>query len=322
MTKPLTPGKLRGLQRASTPGGMFTILAIDHQDALRRVMPESETSDDALTRFKLNVVAVVQSEISGVLLDPVLSATQAISAGLTNRIGLLVELEKADYNLEPMPLTVEIDAAWSVQKTKKMGADGVKLFFYYHPDDTAHAQKQEATIRRIVADCMTADIPLYAEPIIYAHGVEANTQAFVEDFPRAVIESAKRINALDVDILKLEFPVNVRHQPDESAWIDACAELAASIDVPWVLLSAGVDFDTYTRQVKIACETGAAGYMVGRAIWGDATKITDASERLQWLQSEGKRRMHTLAQIAGEYGTPWTEHYHPQDISTSWFRTY
>ena len=312
----LSPGKLRGLQRSSTPDGRFTILAIDHQDSMRRVMPESESSDAALTQFKLDVVGALQTEISGVLLDPVLSAAQAISAGMLKHVGLLVELEKADYNLNPLPLTVEIDERWSVEKIKRMGADGVKLFFYYHPDDTAHAEKQEAIIRQVVADCAALDIPLFAEPIIYANPQGAQA------FPRVVIESAKRINALGVDILKLEFPVDVRHQPDESVWADACTELAESVNIPWVLLSAGEDFETYARQVKIACETGAAGYMVGRAVWGDAARIVSAAERIQWLQSEGKRRMQTLAEIAGEHGTPWTHHYHPQHISTTWYREY
>ena len=41
----LTPGKLRGLSTASDEAGRFTILAIDHRDAMRVVLnPESPES--------------------------------------------------------------------------------------------------------------------------------------------------------------------------------------------------------------------------------------------------------------------------------------
>ena len=37
--------------------------------------------------------------------------------------------------------------------------------------------------------------------------------------------------------------------------------------VPWVLLSGGVPFETFFRQTQVACEAGASGVMVGRAVW-------------------------------------------------------
>ena len=39
---PLTPGKARGLATASTDGGVFTVLAIDHRDSLRVVLDPAE----------------------------------------------------------------------------------------------------------------------------------------------------------------------------------------------------------------------------------------------------------------------------------------
>ncbi|MBC7811104.1 MAG: hypothetical protein H7175_08160, partial [Burkholderiales bacterium] len=128
MTKQVSLGKYRALQRASTVDGHFTILALDHSDALRRAMnpnaPETVTSAQIMT-FKEQVIRILAPETSGVLLDPIYGAAQAVCGNYLGGAGLLVELEKADYALRPMPLETEILPGWSAAKIKHMGADGV-----------------------------------------------------------------------------------------------------------------------------------------------------------------------------------------------------
>jgi tagatose-1,6-bisphosphate aldolase len=72
-------GKYRALQRASTPQGHFAILAVDHQDALRRVMrpdaPETITVTQ-IVEFKAQVVRALAPATSGILLDPIYGAAQ------------------------------------------------------------------------------------------------------------------------------------------------------------------------------------------------------------------------------------------------------
>lgn len=325
--KTLSIGKLQALQRAGTPAGFFNILALDHQDALRRLLnPKAplDVPDDAMIEFKLDAVSAMSSEISGVLFDPVYGAAQAVGRGALNGVGLLLELEKADYDMEPLPLSMEIRPGWSVAKIKRMHGDGVKVFFYYHPDDADHALAQEALIQQIVSDCNRYDIPLYAEPIAYAApaGPQIGSPEYAKDVTRVVVESAKRIAALGADVLKLEFPIDVKQQPDERAWIVACQTVTQAIDVPWVLLSAGANYETFHRQVQAACRGGAAGFIAGRAVWGDACRWSDAAVRRQWFAAEGRTRMKRLAKIVQQYGTPWTTHYQPETISTSWYKTY
>jgi tagatose-1,6-bisphosphate aldolase len=298
----LSMGKRRALQRASTPEGIFAILALDHQDSLRRVL---DLPDEDLIQFKMDVVGALRHDASGTLLDPVLGAAQAIQQGIVSQIGLLVELEKADYSMDPLPLNVEIDPDWNVAKIKRMGADGVKLFFYYNPDHTRYADAQDSIIRGVVAECAAHDIPLYAEPIMLPH--PDGSDAYQADFSRIVIESARRIAALGVDVLKMEFPIDIGYQPDESAWLDACQQLTEAIDVPWVLLSAGVDFATFCRQVKVAC---------------DACAIEDVKQRRIWLEEEGSERMHRLAGIARHHAQPWTKWFEVDPVTTSWFKHY
>jgi tagatose 1,6-diphosphate aldolase len=309
-------GTWRALQRAATPNDIFTVLAIDHQDALRRAMrPQSPAGlhTDQLTAFKLAVLQALAPEASAVLLDPVLSAAQAIAQGLTRRLGLLVELEKADYDLKPLPRAVEIHAAWSATKIKRMGADGVKLFFYYHPDDRPNAAVQEALLSHVASECRVLDIPLYAEPILY--------DAAPNDLTTLVVESARRTEACGATVLKLEFPAP--STPDaEGNWPAACEAVTNAVNVPWVLLSAGVDFETFARQVEIACKAGASGFIAGRAVWGDAASIDDANIRQSALEGAVRDRFRRLSDIAGQFARPFSAVLPTPAPDLDWFKNY
>lgn len=302
--KRMSFGKYRAVQRCSTPHGLFSIVAVDHQDALRQVLrpdnPAVVTAED-MTRFKLDVTVALISEVSAILLDPVYGAFQAVCAGVLKQAGLLVELERADYQMEPLPLNVEIDPDWNVGKIKQMGADGVKLFFYYNPHNTDHATRQAKVIRQIVVGCDEHEIPLYAEPIVYGVSDTADKQTLV-------IESAHQISKLGVDVLKLEFPVDVNQETDEARWVEACEAITQAVSVPWVLLSAGVAFDVFARQLEIACKAGASGFIVGRGLWGDAAGLLQP-ERIKWLDTIGNQRLRLLNSIIQQHGRPWHKAY-------------
>lgn len=317
MTKELSIGKYRALQQSSNAQSTFTILAIDHQDSLRHALNPDDPlaiSDEQLINFKVQVVSSLWAEISGVLLDPVYGAAQIIAKGLPASVGLLVELEKADYNMEPLPLAVDIRPDWSVSKIKRMGANGVKLFYYYDPDDADLCQQQDKTIRDTANHCTRYDIPLYAEPIVINTTVDNRTQK--------IIRAAQKAEQLGADILKLEFPLDVSQHTAHTEWQSACAELTNSIGIPWVLLSAGVDFEVFCQQVEIACHAGASGFIVGRAVWGDVCNIDDTSRQIAWLQTIGRERMQRLVQVTNQHAHSWTSYYHLSNSATNWYVDY
>ncbi|NDJ60476.1 MAG: tagatose 1,6-diphosphate aldolase [Chloroflexi bacterium] len=316
-------GKDRALQRASTADGLFTILAIDHQDALRRALnPEAPGSVSAaeMVGFKRQVVRSLIDDVSGVLLDPIYGAFQAVADRSLGAKGLLVELEKADYQMAPLPLAVEINPGWSVANIKQMNADGVKLFFYYNPHATDHARRQEAIVGAVAADCARLEIPFYAEPIVYRDSDQptATTSGWL------VADAAYQISQFDVDVLKLEFPVDMKRETDPAVWRAACEAITQAINVPWVLLSAGVTFDLFAQQLEVACKAGASGFMVGRALWGEAAQIADVAARQQWLQQTGRKRLQLLSAIATAYGSPWFTRRDrtPPAITPATFRQY
>ncbi|MFN8386373.1 MAG: hypothetical protein U0X92_08140 [Anaerolineales bacterium] len=56
--KPITIGKLRGLQQISSERGAFTALALDHRQNLRKANPLFN-DDSELSRFKLDVTSAL-----------------------------------------------------------------------------------------------------------------------------------------------------------------------------------------------------------------------------------------------------------------------
>jgi tagatose 1,6-diphosphate aldolase len=306
LTSPLTIGKMRGIQQAAFDDGLFSILAIDHRG------PDLGLPDDsyeAVRDFKLSVVRPLIPHASAVLLDPVYSAAEAIAGGvLPGRMGLLVELEAHGYTHEPETRTCRVLSGWSLEKIKRMGASMAKLFFNYHPNAGAETEQQEAFVAGLVEQAREADLPLIVEPICFSLDPAApkGSAAFAEQRPDIVIESVRRVGALGPDMLKVEFPHDAAHVDDESAWAESCAALDEASPVPWLLLSAGVDYDTFHRQLRVACEAGASGHVTGRAIWKEAGSLSGA-ERETFLHETAAARLAELTGIVREVGRPWTE---------------
>src|SRR6266511_4183413 len=146
--RPISIGKLRGLQQISSKRGTFTALALDHRQNLRKANP-AFTNNEELSRFKLDVTSVLASSATAVLLDPEVSAAQAIAQHvIPNHAGLVVAVESTGYTGEANARQAQIIPGWSVEKARRMGASAVKLLVYYHPDSQT-ASEIESFIRKI-----------------------------------------------------------------------------------------------------------------------------------------------------------------------------
>lgn len=328
MTHPtLSLGKARALQQCATPSGLFTILAADHRDAMRTMIDEVQPQavfSQTLTDIKLDIVRLLSDLSSAVLLDPLYSAAQAIADGaLSGHTGLLVALEQQGYLGNPYNRETASLSDWGVEKARRLGATGVKVLLFYHPDAGATAEKQERFTQTIIADCQRYELPLFLEPISYPldPGVNKNSLEFAEERRRVVIESARRLGGLGADILKLEFPADATYQADPALWADACAELNDASPVPWVLLSAGESFETFCQQLRVACQAGCAGFAVGRSVWNGAVTLP-SDERARFLSTTARARFKRLADITQSIAHPWQNRYRLPMPDENWYRTY
>ena len=314
--KPLTIGKLRGLQQISSSRGTFTALALDHRQNLRKANP-AFVKDEELSRFKLEVTSALASQATAVLLDPEVSAAQAIAArALPKDVGLVVAVESTGYTGDATARRAQIIPGWSVEKAKRMGASAIKLLVYYHPDSQSAKEIEEFTAM-IGEECKKQDLVLMVEPLSYSmHENEKLSSAEKRD---VVVETARRLTPLSVDILKAEFPLDVK-QMDEAKWMEACQEISSASVVPWILLSAAVDYETFVRQVMVACRAGASGIAVGRAVWQEAVTMTGL-ERSEFLQKVALPLISRLTSLCHALARPYTEFY-AADAPFDWYRNY
>jgi tagatose 1,6-diphosphate aldolase len=328
----LSIGKLRGLQQVADDNGFLTICAVDHRGALQRAM--NEENPDAVTYqdmvdFKLDLCRAVSPYVSAVLLDPVYGAAQAIAAGiLPGHIGLLVSLEKTGYSGEKTARLTELLPNWSVEKVKRMGASAVKLLVYFRPDLKDVASQQLELLTRVADECIKEDIPLLVEPVSYPiEAVGVSAQKFADMKPELVIETARQITSLPIDVLKAEFPADMQFERDEKRLLQLCQELDRASRLPWVLLSAGADFKTFRKQVEIACKAGASGFLAGRALWQEGVQIRSREERMNFFRNTAAPRLKELTTVVSKYGKPWyvkmgSEKGDFEEASERWYEQY
>jgi tagatose 1,6-diphosphate aldolase len=252
---------------------------------------------------------------SAVLLDPNYGLGPLIAQRvIPPSVGILVACERSGYEEINRTRITLMQPGWSIEAIKRIGADAVKLLLFYNPD-APEAERQEQVVQEVAKQCRRFDLPLVLEPIVYPviSGQKKTDPEFADSLPRLVIESARRLVPLGVDVLKAEFVVDVKREKDEQKTREAYAELSEIAGVPWVLLSGGADFPTFQRQLEFACEAGASGFLAGRAIWQDAMDVSDSSERERFLGRTAVSRLKILNAIVDSLATPFQRRL-PKDV--------
>ncbi|NJM41971.1 MAG: tagatose 1,6-diphosphate aldolase, partial [Anaerolineae bacterium] len=241
----LSLGKWRGLQQCATQRGALVTMAIDQRNNLRQSLrpdnPDAVTPAEMVT-FKTEVVSVLSQVAPSVLMDPEVGAAQCVAAGaLSGQNGLMVAVEATGYAGNATERQSRLLPNWGVAKSRRMGASAVKLLVYYHPD-APNARDMEDFVKQVAEDSLANDIAFFLEPLSYSPDPSKKNLAS-EEKRRVVIASARNLVVPGVDVVKAEFPLEIKEQPDERHWAEACAELSAACAVPWVLLSAGVNYE-------------------------------------------------------------------------------
>jgi tagatose-1,6-bisphosphate aldolase len=314
--KPISIGKLRGLQQISSKRGTFTALALDHRQNLRKTNP-AFVDNAELSRFKLDVTKALAHRATAVLLDPEVSAAQALAErAIPNDVGLVVAVESTGYTGDAAARQAQIIPGWSVEKAKRMGASAIKLLVYYHPDSPTAKETEDFT-SKIAEECIKHDLALMLEPLSYS--LDENKKLSSEEKRYVVVETAKRLTPLKADILKAEFPLDL-NETDESKWMDACKEISSASITPWILLSAAVEYETFLRQVTVACNAGASGIAVGRAVWKEAVTM-NSDDRINFLRTTAKYRLSRLTSLCHALAKPYTDFYQAE-APFDWYRTY
>ena len=308
----LTPGKLRGLQRISNPNGTLTMVATDQNSSMINMMKAAlgaEPSYAEVSDAKVMLSRSLSPYCSGLLVDGYYGYASTVAAhAVPPGTGLLIRVEKsgATKNKANAPVG-EVEPGWGVAKIKRCGADAVKLLAQFEPDEPDSAERNFQFTLQMYNECIEHDILFLLEPIHFPYGKEdAKTPSVVARKANTVIESARILSRL-CDVYKSEFPGTMGVESD-STLADNLKRLNDACQKPWVLLSAGVDYDVYKKQVEMAMKAGASGILGGRAFWKEFFTYKTPAERQKFADTECVRRVREADAIV-KTGTPWFTKY-------------
>ena len=310
----LTPGKLRGLQRISNPNGTLTMVATDQNSSMIKMMKEATKKEPTYAEIadaKVMLSRALAPHCSGLLVDGYYGYASTVAAfAVPPGTGLLIRVEKSGgpKNDVGAPLG-EVEAGWGVAKIKRCGADAVKLLAQFEPWELDSAERNFEFTRQMYEQCIQHDILFLLEPLHFAYkvnGTEEPKDVVAKRKAKTVIETAHYLSRF-CDIYKAEFPGTFGVESD-SQLMDNLKRLNDACVKPWVLLSAGVDYDKYKKQVEMAMKAGASGILGGRAFWKEFFTFATPAERQKFAETECVRRVKETDAIV-KTGTPWFKKY-------------
>jgi tagatose 1,6-diphosphate aldolase len=218
--------------------------------------------------------------------------------------GLVASIEEEGYDGAGHARETRLRADWGARKIKLIGADVCKLLWFYRPDSDAAAHQRDV-VRRLVDECAALSLPLVVEPIWYAlEGEDPTTRTWRERRAEGIVASGIEVAGYGIDMLKTEFPGYLDDDQGRERAAAACRALDAGIEVPWVLLSAGVGFEAFTEQLELASRAGASGYLAGRSVWRDLVLTHDPRAR-QAAAADAAGRLARLNAVVRAHGRPF-----------------
>ena len=332
-TTPISSGKLRGLMKLADASGRFKMMAIDQRGSMVTKLAEvlgiekTHVKYDDVASLKTLITRILAPNSTAVLTDPIYGHPYSLTE-IPRDVALLLAYEASGYVSEGVSENERLSNAidnWTIEKAQRAGADAIKLLAYYHPDASeATLQHQQKFVRHVGDECEKHDLPFLLELVSYALEGTTKSVEFAKQKPDLVIRSVEEFTdpSYKVDILKLEFPADLKYTTEyqehafyagESAYgldqvKNICQQLDEASTLPWVILSAGVDIEEFIENVQLAAAAGASGFLCGRAIWKDAVDFyPDTGAVTQFLENEATTNFHN-ANAAAEIALPWFEH--------------
>jgi len=285
MTPKMTTAERRGYQQICAPNGMMMVVAADQRGGMRKVLadtPEAQAAIDESTlgTVKAGIVKHLANKASCVLLDAVCAVPGVVDDGVLARdTALLVGLDASGWDTDADGYRIsKLVPGVTARRVREMGGTGAKLMVYLRSDTPKANAVNIQTIRDCVADFAAEDLLLVVEFLTYQLDNESD-EDYARAFPDLIVGGTRISLEHGSKVLKLPYPGSPA----------ACRQVTDLCDgVPWAVLSAGVDHETFLGQVETAMQNGASGVIAGRALWKDCISLDDAvlEDRLENIASK------------------------------------
>ena len=309
----LSPGKMSGLRMVSDENGRIRVLALDQSNSFKKFLKKQYVSQNVTKEpgysdvldAKMQITNILSPYSTSVLLDVSYGARQSLNMGSISRnAGLIVRLE---CSKDP-GIPSDYEPGWSVAAIKKMGAVAVKLLVYMDCENATMTDNQMNFVRKVSAECREHDILLMTEELSYPREGETKTsKSYLDRKMGNILKSAELIGP-HTDILKLEYPGI--EGDNECVQLKKLEELDHVCARPWVLLSAGVGYHIFIKQVELAMISGASGVMAGRAIFQEYFNYNTPNEQENFLKTIATERMQEINSFVEKHAQSWRNRYH------------
>ncbi|GAB3437019.1 aldolase [Phycicoccus ginsengisoli] len=264
------------LSSIARPSGAFAMLAVDQREAMRGMFAEHQdgpVGDDQLRRFKVEATRILTPYASAVLVDKQFAFDAVVEEGAVDPgCGLIAAADEFIAGNGEYVTDVVIDEAVDPAAVREQGAVAMKLLVIHRPD--TDPQVRVDMVRRFVERCRSAGLVSIIEPV-----AKAPRDGRDWDWDQCVVDVARELGGLGADLYKAEVPL--KGQGDEGETRRRCAEITDAVASPWVVLSSGVPAEFFPRAVRLACESGASGFLAGRAVWASVIGSDDVERDLR-----------------------------------------
>lgn len=288
----LTTLERRGMAAISTPGGKMLIVAADQRNGMKAVMNDAPDGPNSITAQQLSdakadLVRYLGNAAPAILLDPEVALPRVADEGVLSRdTALVVGLDASGFETVDGLRYTKFVPGMTPHRARELGGDVAKMLWYMRPDLQDAGSRVADEIRELVKACTDEGLLLIVEILVYRLEGESE-EAYAAAFPRLVAESARLSVECGAKVLKLQYPGSAEA---------SAAVTEASAGVPWAVLSAGVDHETFIKQVEIAVANGAGGAMAGRSLWKDSMAVS-AATREHLLTTRALPRLQELEAV-------------------------
>ncbi|GIM97053.1 tagatose-bisphosphate aldolase [Paractinoplanes toevensis] len=294
---PLTTIERRGMSAISTPGGRMLIVAADQRNGMKAAMNDApdgpaSISTAELAEAKADLVRYLANNAPAILLDPEVALPAVVDDGVLIRgTSLVVGMDASGFATVDGLRHTDFVPGMTARRVRELGGDAAKMLWYLRPDRQDTRSRVATDMRELIQACTAEGVLLIVELLTYRLEDETEEQ-YAAAFPGLVADGARLAVECGAKVLKLQYPGSA----------EGCAAVTAAADgVPWAVLSAGVDHETFMKQVGIAMANGAGGAMAGRSLWKDSLSVSH-DLRKDYLTKRALPRLQELAEVVDGRG--------------------
>jgi tagatose-1,6-bisphosphate aldolase len=241
-----------------TSNNRYLMAALDHRGSLKKYLAD----DNQIIDFKRKLIVAIGEKTSGLLLDvnfglPAFKST-------TVKKPYLLAIEKSGYQESNNDRYNELE--FEVSQLKQLGASGVKLLLYFHPQSTTK-DHQLIIAHQVLDQCQKENLPLFLEIVTYQKNQEEKKSALILESLKIFLEKGIR-----PAVFKLEFPGSLESAKQVTNLVSP---------TPWILLTQGDQYPVFVEKLKQAIIGGAVGFLAGRSLWQDYFTTDDKEKFLK-----------------------------------------